>query len=298
MPRKCSLGGCKENYRGASEKRTVHQFPKDPEERRLWCSALPNILDYNKVTRNMGVCDIHWPASAPKQRFPGGAIRPTVPPSIFPSLPQSFQHQTASKKPRQVARRGLSLSSRNAIPDELDAFIKADKIPPVFDDFVAEIKKREFLANFHIVCEKDRIVVFSFEEREEYDSPPGIDVWIVVKRNYRVKAYKSKTSVKIRDLLGYQWELQRWSQLEAILNFVKQHELNEMQEILGHVQILRNKLRHSEIYTEVSFMLEQLELSVTKPSGRRYSPDTVKVALGWYLCNRRSLFMTVSIFCS
>lgn len=71
MPRKCSAGYCKGNYSSTNTKVRVYGFPTDTEECNRWLAALPNKIE--KVTKNMGICQAHWPPDTPMTdniRFP------------------------------------------------------------------------------------------------------------------------------------------------------------------------------------------------------------------------------------
>ena len=89
MGRKCSVPGCKTGYTSANVIRTaklsVYGFPKDPNELQKWLSRLPNEISADSVTRNMGVCSLHWPPDVPLMRRARHMV-PSIPPSIFPDV--------------------------------------------------------------------------------------------------------------------------------------------------------------------------------------------------------------------
>ena len=96
MGKSCSSDVCKTNYDSEKKKRKksnlnvqkirVFSFPKDPNRRTAWVSALPNVLQ--KVTNNMGVCENHWPPNFPTIIVKGHDL-PLNPPSIW-SVPDAY----------------------------------------------------------------------------------------------------------------------------------------------------------------------------------------------------------------
>lgn len=58
MLRKCSVPGCKTNYKGGPCLSTF-QFPKDENLRKIWVTKIHN--DYFKATNYSCVCIKHFP---------------------------------------------------------------------------------------------------------------------------------------------------------------------------------------------------------------------------------------------
>lgn len=106
MPRKCSVGFCKSNYDSTMEKIRVYSFPTDEEEKQKWLNVLPNRIE--KVTRYIGICANHWPENSPMIQVTRYA-RPSDPPSIFPSCPQSVLRSKPATS-RQIEDRRVSSS--------------------------------------------------------------------------------------------------------------------------------------------------------------------------------------------
>ena len=46
----------------SSETMRIFQFPSNESEKQRWIAALPNIIQ--SPTKNMGVCELHWPSGA------------------------------------------------------------------------------------------------------------------------------------------------------------------------------------------------------------------------------------------
>ena len=90
MPRKCCTvyngDKCTGNYDKTKnricEKVTVYGFPSDKEEQKRWVKSLTNVLAV-EVTKNIGICEKHFPPDCPKRVAPGGRSVPLVPPSNF-----------------------------------------------------------------------------------------------------------------------------------------------------------------------------------------------------------------------
>ena len=119
MGKRCSADVCKTNYDSEKQKNKkakldakirLFSFPSDPAKRTAWVSALPNVLE--KVTKNMGVCEKHWPPNLPTIRVKGHDL-PLNPPSIW-SVPDSFCKQHKSHD-RAVMDRGIDAESRRSI---------------------------------------------------------------------------------------------------------------------------------------------------------------------------------------
>ena len=139
MPRKCSVYGCRTGYRRCFkngtpdsstslpvpyEKVKVFGFPSSKEECHLWISALPNAnLQPDKITKNMGICEKHWPENAPMQ-LRGRHLCPSLPPSCFSSDIPKSSLPSAVPSPRSTSK---SLSAAKAVNiDETHDFIKLD----------------------------------------------------------------------------------------------------------------------------------------------------------------------------
>ena len=112
MQRKCCTvydgKACRSNYDGKAcrsnydetkniphEKVTTYSFPEDPTECDLWIRSLPNILSC-KITKNVSVCEKHFPPDCQRIKKPGGYLVPAVPPSIFGDTKCSLFVQTAT----------------------------------------------------------------------------------------------------------------------------------------------------------------------------------------------------------
>ena len=138
---------CRGNYQSTNEKITVYGFSlSDKDELRRWLSALPNVIDESKVSRNMGVCSLYWPSDAVfKSCF--GKLIPSEPPILL-NCPLSFFRQTCSTSSMSTHR--FPSEYRSTIPDELEAFGEKDKLPNDFDVVCKEVLIRNF-SGLHVV---------------------------------------------------------------------------------------------------------------------------------------------------
>ena len=66
-----------------------------PAERELWIRSLPNVLTC-KISKNIGVCEKHFPPDCPRIKKPGGRLVPAVPPSSFGDTMQSVRSNSYS----------------------------------------------------------------------------------------------------------------------------------------------------------------------------------------------------------
>ena len=70
----------------------------------LWIRSLPNILSC-KITKNVSVCEKHFPPDCQRIKKPGGYLVPAVPPSIFGDTKCSLFVQTAT--PSRVPKKNV-----------------------------------------------------------------------------------------------------------------------------------------------------------------------------------------------
>ena len=282
MGRKCSAGGCRSNY--ANEvKIPVYGFPlKNRDELLRWLAAVPNVVEPEQVTRNMGICALHWPDSAEFITV-NGKRRPKDPPSLF-STPKSFTRQTVPTTSRNTDNR-LSLENRSAIPDELGAFNENDKINN-FEKCVSGISDflRTVPGEYHCLQSSTYVHIVSFNDSMFLQ--PKISIRI--ESRMAVSAFHYTTRVSITDLLGFQYKLERWSQLENIINRVKNSSVSVASEVKDFVLRIED-VDDTDQSENLSFLLEQLSLMVTPSHGRRYSSRTMNVAMNLYL-NSKSCY--------
>ncbi|KAK7106695.1 hypothetical protein V1264_017922 [Littorina saxatilis] len=127
MGRKCSVYGCKTNYKseegcGSERKVSVYRLPSDSAERALWISAITN--DNFTAKQHTVVCELHWPPGF-ETISKNGKQRPKHPPSVWPNVPSS-QIPTPAPSPRPTKRTSSSL--RNTEADQLACFLNSDSV--------------------------------------------------------------------------------------------------------------------------------------------------------------------------
>lgn len=142
---KCCVTGCRGNY-DVTKSVKVFRLPnkKNVDERKRWISAIPreNIPD----NPNTFICEDHWPKDYEKILV-YGKLRPKHPPSVFSCVNPS-QIPTPRAPPRSTNKALPSL--RNTVPDELEEFLKADKISS-FEDLCYKIMSKTISFPFSII---------------------------------------------------------------------------------------------------------------------------------------------------
>ncbi|PAA86097.1 hypothetical protein BOX15_Mlig018626g1 [Macrostomum lignano] len=274
MPRKCCIPLCKSNY-DAGPKAVVYRFPSDKDEFRRWLGALPSQV--KNVTRHMGICDKHWPHDAPRikiKRF----FRPVGPPSIF-SLPTSSIRQTFPVTSRQSAHRGILCGQRNKLADEIDAFNAKDRIQN-WETFISHIMQNLLptMPGWLLQREESYVQLLSICQR-------NVEFSVTVDSNFKIAAFRRNTEVKTSDLLGFQNHLERFSQLEAIINRVKQTDLSIKDEISAHVKDLQSVCSDAGA-TKQQFLLRQLQLSTYESSSMRYTFEDILLSARMFFSGR------------
>ena len=94
MGRKCSTvfnnKSCRSGYPNDDGGFHVIAFPTDIVEKKRWLSKLPNVIDIESVTKNMGICLRHWKKGVQFQTSPGGYPRLLEPPTEYIDLSAIF----------------------------------------------------------------------------------------------------------------------------------------------------------------------------------------------------------------
>ena len=209
MPRKCSVAYCKGNYASTGQAVKIFSFPKGSDELKDWLDRLPNKIEPNHVTCNMGVCSSHWPDSTEMRRHQGGP-RPANPPSIF-NCPSSHLRQTLTV-PRNINKRNISLTDRNAEKDQMDQFNKEDLILS-WANFCEHLESKDYilLNQVHLKRTEEQVIIFTMNIKCN-----NRDLKIVISDTFLIEAYKFGSKLCVRNLLGFQPTLKRWSQLQNI----------------------------------------------------------------------------------
>lgn len=282
MGRKCSVANCRSNYTDET-KATVYGFPlKNEDQLDLWLAALPNVIRKSDVTRFMGVCEKHWPHSA-KMKSVRGKLVPATPPSVFPGCPSSFNRQTASSTSRNIDLRGISATARTRGEDEQPDFDARDIIREDFSCFVISLTEK-FSSGLHIIEDDNCVRLLEFNS-----AFTDVEMNITNTNEFYVTAHRRHTKVSLRDLLGFQFKLQRWSQIENIISRTRNQALSSSSETEYLVERLRDDCCFEEDCCDsIDFMLEQLLLIIKNSKGRRYSSKCMMIALSLFLSSRKT----------
>jgi hypothetical protein len=217
---------------------------------------------------------------------------PVNPPSVFPHCESSFQRQTVKSKPRLIDDRKVSSTSRSEIfDDELKDFNNQDMIQGDFDAFYEKLT-RSSVVDFQrhrgcVMRDRDKIVILSFSEPFR-----DIDYSLSINSDFHITAFRSNTKLslaKFRDILGFQYRLTRWLQVDAILTRLKVADLDEEKEVNGAVEKLKETLRYmNKLSSKYEFLFDQLLLRVVPSEARRYSTFMIMKALNMFMVSRVS----------
>ena len=217
MPRKCVTlfdgKKCRTNYAAtktlpAGEKLPVYRFPRSPEEQKRWLDSLPNVPQ--EITEHVGICSNHFPQDCPTVSLPGGALRPSQPPSMFGTTNPLLCPQTLNSTPRNVDARNVSAETR---------YENARKLEVELD----RIDSWENMVNYCLKFSPDLLVDTSSYSvlrvvKLTSESPPSVEFSVIIDRNYHVEAYKGTNKVSIRDLVeGFGITVQNYSHIDAVV---------------------------------------------------------------------------------
>ena len=135
MVRKCSVRGCKTNYRylsqlgdGPSETTTIYGFPTSHTEGAKWLASLPNKIATLRafITRNMGVVAKHFPENVLMIRR-GRHMAPNAAPSLLYNVPASCI-PTPSCSPRVTTKSSSDFRAKSMDIDEMTEFRELEKL--------------------------------------------------------------------------------------------------------------------------------------------------------------------------
>ena len=168
----------------------------------------------------------------------------------------------------RVAGRSVTAEKRSSIPDEIHMFEESDRIPLDFSAFSTELTMKKY--DVHIIHNNGSIHLLKFDDtfREVTSS-------VNINPDFSVTAWRNNTKVSIRHLLGFQWKLERWSQLENIISSVSNFPLDLSSELQSVNKIKQRLLSDNIDITKCKFLFEQFLLKSVKPKGRRYSAQSM-----------------------
>ena len=185
-------------------------------------------------------------------------------------------------KSREVTVRRVSSSERNIIPDELPSFLEQDIIPSTMDTFIDECHRTALITDHKPVMyrEGDDFCLAFISESHLYAR-------VIVHPNFTISCYAHNTKVGVRDLLGFQCKLEKWSQLEAVISRSKVSQVDLKEEIAHGSKILRLHVDNSsEVSEKIDFLLNQMEILGQSSRGRTYTTHQVLLAARLYFASR------------
>ena len=126
MVNKCSVKGCKSNYRSnKSPYVPVYKLPEHTEDKKRWMEAISDNVE--NITRNTRICRLHWPPNEILMVRIKRFTRPKDPPTVFVSSTSTMERCKSSKS-RDIYSRKIALEVRGAISDEIEMFEARDCI--------------------------------------------------------------------------------------------------------------------------------------------------------------------------
>ena len=212
----------------------------------------------------MGVCAKHWPENFETKTAKGGHLIPNSPLSIFDVIPR-----------RNVTARKVTAESRNMLSDELFEFNQIDKI----HDFKS-FKQGLILRNYpiDIILKDDYVIILSITDCLD------INFVIKVSSDFSITAKKSNSCITIlRTMLGFQHRLERWSQLDNVMSFLKNYDCDFITQFSSFIETINI----TDLNEETKILLDLVKLAETEPNGRRYNASIIMKSLTLYVSNKQ-----------
>ena len=287
MPNKCYIPGCKSGYetRAYNSRISFYKFPKDETERERWRLALPYMVDKSDISEQTYICSKHWPQNFPMHKpFRLPISVPMNPPSLYDNvLPTNFIITSRGTKKRKVEERNILFESRSVFPDPLDEF---NKIDIIHHDYSTLQHDMQIYANqsdidIHIFNNMPNQIVIA-----EYHDPWNIHWSISIHSNFSIVAMVGKSKVSIRDILGYQHKLQRWSQLDNIIARLRNSDIDPILALSDTLADTARSLKNYVTDEKINFLLDQIIMLHISPNGRRHTIQIIIQAIRFFLSSR------------
>lgn len=263
MPNKCCIVGCKGNYNNL-HRRTVFKIPTNEPDRSAWLCSLPKRSDCDgkpfKYGSNCYICVIHWPGFPEKvnhKKVVGGKLVPTVPPFHFPGIPQSCL-------PIPLHLRTVSSIEEK----QLQCFNKVDIISNFDSLSCKEIERR--IPGVLVKKSKESNVMSLFVVNGD----------IILGLVKLTKQQMTFCDIEIcgKDAMGNKIslshcvasnnQLQRWSQLEAAINAIRNHKSTVVQNLQKAKEYVEAAYEEDN-NEKLKFIMHQIDLHISK----RYCVD-------------------------
>jgi len=317
MPRKCSVIGCRVNYRkrknddNTNSSVSIFRFPKETARIEEWLRKIPQEnLTADKITDNMGVCEHHF-----DQRFilrdytfsrPDGTtvrcprsapvLSDDAIPTLFPNTPSYLSTVPPPKRTTPDERR-LAATARDE--QQFQKWLD-DDIVTNYEDFQSKLQSKTVdLGSDWIVVSKADFVLFV-----NIDSSccPIVVCSFKVFRDMAVTIYDTKQQCdnnEFRWLLGDDCKLTRWSQLPNLCVHLSnacqaQPTVSSTDDNVNVVVDRIKQLIHtskneenSKLEFRLKFVLRQIELLYSMQ--KRYTPDCMLMAFKIY-CSSKSTY--------
>jgi hypothetical protein len=168
--------------------------------------------------------------------------------------------------------------------------LKNDKVEIEFIAFFIELQRRidqnfEYFFGSHVFMDKENQCIVILKLTSGWT----VDFRVIIHSNFSVSAFRSNSPVVIKDLLGYQCHLGKYSQLEAIVSRAKNDSkvfVSELKQAILQLKLIENCVDFNHSDKRWSFLIELFELLQYKKNGRRYSSNLILTALSYYLLSR------------
>lgn len=286
MPKKCSVPGCKGNY--DSNKATgyvsVFRFPTDEETKKLWLKYIPRAEWV--PNKDSVVCEKHFDETSISRTevYKDGEgvtkeisrsrpiLLPGAVPRIFPSLPSYLTKPLTPARTDPEVRRSKICEEKEKRAQQL----KNEDLIKNFSDLCSNCNKLLLGNTWKIELKDDKIFFYIVD----FLDIPKVSVSVQVNDKMVVCVFMNGYIIlqeELKDILPQSMKLERWSQLQCVLN--KYGDCNEhivspnsvVETIKRSIILLRNIIvdADQDLGKRLLFLLEQIELCVTKK--RRYS---------------------------
>lgn len=311
MPRKCSIVGCRSNYKqrkGSNDngkKVSVFRFPKEEDRMKQWLQKIPQHLTADQISDYMGICELHFDPVFVLRQYntfgPDGTVitlprvspilAPDAVPTIFPNTPSYLSCVTPAKRKAPDVRRAEALARE----DEAFRRWLDEDIVGSFDTFVNNLvaKTSDLNADWMFVIKSDYVLFVLIDD----SSCPSVVASFKVMKDMVVLIYdneRQRDNSELTYLLDDERKLSRWSQLPAICTHMKnaisspaavtfderaETVVNSLKELIRSKENEEN----SRLVAGLKFQLEQIQLLLA--SQKRYTPDCMLFAFRIFSCS-------------
>ena len=297
MVNKCCVPGCSSNYASSvNEGRvTCFNFPSKQELQKQWIKKIPreNLV----ISKHTVVCVKHFKEEdivrndilpgkngepdiiIPRKRL---KLKSDAVPSLFPNLPAYLSDTQPATRASPSKRKRKYEELQNALQDE---WINADRINS-YEDLLN--KMNELIRQFTGVnmLKHTRYVLFysisEFTPNFDSEQCPVLTFCFKVSLSLEIVVWKCGMKLSLNDLSWLNLQsgvVSHWSQLENLITYLKKEEVNVSDETLVKNAVsLLNKISSEDNKDVRHFLTEQLQLSVLKPTQRRFSTDCLIMA--------------------